>query len=180
MYARVCTYRRGLQCCLFGTEGDARASISGTATVQVPLFYVYTQCKLQLQIILIGMNHLESKVAIEGTPAILELIAQTSKYVNLLEKQLTELKQEQLVKIAVSNSFDAETLLDKLRNQEPQPIDNYIKRWEITISDMSDKKEMLRNEINALNQKIDECINSIKELKKLITDLNNKNNIFQS
>ena len=123
------------------------------------------------------MNHLESKVAIEGTPAILELIAQTSKYVNLLEKQLTELKQEQLVKIAVSNSFDAETLLDKLRNQEPQPIDNYIKR---SISDMSDKKEMLRNEINALNQKIDECINSIKELKKLITDLNNKNNIFQS
>lgn len=123
------------------------------------------------------MNHLESKVAIEGTPAILELIAQTSKYVNLLEKQLTELKQEQLVKIAVSNSFDAETLLDKLWNQEPQPIDNYIKR---SISDMSDKKEMLRNEINALNQKIDECINSIKELKKLITDLNNKNNIFQS
>jgi uncharacterized coiled-coil DUF342 family protein len=45
---------------------------------------------------------------------------------------------------------------------------------------MSDKKEMLRNEINALNQKIDECINSIKELKKLITDLNNKNNILQS
>ena len=123
------------------------------------------------------MNHLESKVAIEGTPAILELIAQTSKYVNLLEKQLTELKQEQLVKIAVSNSFDAETLLDKQWNQEPQPRDNYINR---SISDMSDKKEMLRNEINALNQKIDECINSIKELKKLITDLNNKNNIFQS
>ena len=126
------------------------------------------------------MNNLESKVAIEGTPAILDLIAQTSKYVNLLEKQLTELKQEQLVKIAVSNSFDAETLLDTLRYQEPQPIDNYIKRWEVTISDMSDKKEMLRNEINALNQKIDECINSIKELKKLITDLNNKNNILQS
>ena len=44
MYARVCTYRRGLECCLFGTEGDARASISGTATVQVPLFCCNTKC----------------------------------------------------------------------------------------------------------------------------------------
>lgn len=127
------------------------------------------------------MNNLESKVAIEGTPAILDLIAQTSKYVNLLEKQLTELKQEQLVKIAASNSFDAETLLDTLRNQEPQPTEEYLKKCEITLSDRpNEKAEISKEEIDTFTRRIDKCIESINELGKLVAALNDFNNLFRS
>ena len=55
----VRTYRRGLRCCLFGTMGNSRASLSGTATVQVPLF-LYTMTNKQE--ILRTLNFAEANV----------------------------------------------------------------------------------------------------------------------
>lgn len=57
------------------------------------------------------MKKIESKVVVEGTPALHETIAQASKYQTETSDYF---KQDQLVKDVVTNSLDTQTYIETL------------------------------------------------------------------
>ena len=67
------------------------------------------------------MKNLALKVAIEGTPDLLELITEASK-------SQTKRTIDPMVKSVLTNSLDIKTFIEALQKKEPQPLDNFVKK----------------------------------------------------
>lgn len=116
------------------------------------------------------MKDLVLKVAIEGTPALLELIKQASK-------SQAKIKPDPMLKSVLTNSLDARTIIESLQKNEPQSL--FIKEYKMPFNNLSDTKTQLSKEdIDVLIDKIDDCT---KELRDIVKGLNSlKEMFFQS
>lgn len=118
------------------------------------------------------MKNLALKVAIEGTPDLLELITEASK-------SQTKRTIDPMVKSVLTNSLDIKTFIEALQKKEPQPLDNFVKKYNMTPYNLSDKKTQIsKGDIDVLIDKLDECT---KELGDIVKGLNYlKEMFFQS
>ena len=115
------------------------------------------------------MKNLALKVAIEGTPALLDLITQASK-------SQTKRTIDPMLKSVLTNSLDAKTFIEALQKNEPLPLDKFVKEYKMPLYNFSDKKTQIsKGDIDVLIYKIDECT---KELGGIVKGLNNLKEIF--
>lgn len=118
------------------------------------------------------MKNLALKVAIEGTPALLELITKASK-------SQTKRTIDPMLKSVLTNSLDTKTFIEALQKKEPQSLDHFVKKYNMTLCDLSDKKTQIsKGDIDVLIDKLDECTKELGDIVKGLNDL--KEMFFQS
>lgn len=118
------------------------------------------------------MKNLALKVAIEGTPALLEIIEQASK-------SQTERTIDPMDKSVLTNSLDVKTFIEALQKKESQSLDNFVKKYDMALYDFSDKRtQMSKVDIDVLIDKLDECTKELGNIVKGLNDL--KEMFFQS
>ena len=110
-------------------------------------------------------------MAIEGTPALLELIKQASK--------TQAIKPDPMLKSVLTNSLDAKTFIETLQKNEPQPLDKFAKKYKMPLYNLSDKKTQIsKGDIDVLIDTLDECTKELGDIVKGLNDL--KEMFFQS
>ena len=118
------------------------------------------------------MKNLTLKVAIEGTPALLDLITQASK-------SQTKGPIDPMLKSVLTNSLDAKTFIETLQKNEPQPLDKFAKKYKMPLYNLSDKKTQIsKGDIDVLIDTLDECTKELGDIVKGLNEL--KEMFFQS
>lgn len=118
------------------------------------------------------MKNLTLKVAIEGTPALLDLITQASK-------SQTKRTIDPMLKSVLTNSLDAKTFIEALQKNEPLPLDKFVKEYKMPLYNFSDKKTQIsKGDIDVLIDTLDECTKELGDIVKGLNDL--KEMFFQS